>query len=151
MIISTLIDAIQSNWFDLIQTAGIIASLAFSLHASKKEREARQISNLTAIKENYIHIWDTLFIRPDLERVLAPRVDLERNPITPAESLFVTQLIIHLDSVHRAMKKGLFVTIEGLGQDIRTFFSAPIARAVWQELRSRQNREFVQFVENFLE
>ena len=70
--------------------------------------------------------------------------------MSTAEWLFVKLLIIHLDNVHRAMKRGLFVTIEGLQADIRMFFSSPIPKRIWDMVKPMQNEEFILFVESAL-
>jgi hypothetical protein len=140
---------ISTRWFELLQTSGIIASLLFSAYAMRRDEQARQISNLAAFKQDYTQIWNRLYDRPELSRVLNRDVDLTRHPVSTAEWLFVKLLIVHLDSVHRAMRAGLFVPLEGLQVDIKDFFSAPIPKAVWHELRPLQDSQFVQFVERF--
>lgn len=47
----------------------------------------------------------------------------------------------------RAIRNGLMDAPEGLGLDIRTFFSLPVPRAVWDSKRHFQDAEFVAFVE----
>jgi hypothetical protein len=135
------------NWFELLQTVGIIASLLFTAYAMRRDEKARQISNLSAIKQDYIAIWNTLYERPELARVLDRTVDLNRHPVSTAEWLFVKLLILHLDSVHRAIKAGLFVSVEGMQRDIEEFFKSPIPKAVWDKLRPLQDKEFVRFIE----
>jgi len=135
------------NWFELLQTAGIGASLLFTAYSVRRDEKARQFSNLSAIKQDYIAIWNTLYERPELARVLDRTVDLNRHPASTAEWLFVKLLILHLDSVYRAIEAGLFVSVEGLQKDIEEFFKAPIPKAIWKKLRPLQDKEFVRFIE----
>lgn len=141
---------VAANWFELLQTAGIIASLLFSAYSMRRDEQGRRIGNLTAIKQDYIQIWNQLYTSPELARVLDKNADLGRNPVSTAEWLFVKMLIVHLDSVHRAMRTGLFVTLDGLEKDMRDFFASPIPKVVWRELRPFQDQQFVRFVEGII-
>ena len=46
----------------------------------------------------------------ELARVLEARPDLAREPVSNYEAVFVTFVILHLASVHQAMREGLFAT-----------------------------------------
>jgi len=138
---------IATRWFDLAQTFGIIAGLLFTAHTVREDEEARKIANLIAVKQQYREIWQELYNRPQLFRVLKKDVDLKEKPISDEEWLFVKMLILHLDSVHRATKAKVFVTLEGLQQDIRDFFASPIPKAVWERLKPLQDKDFVDFIE----
>ena len=138
---------VGQNWFELLQTAGIGASLLFTGYSMRRDEKARRISNLSAIKQDYIAIWNTLYERPELGRVLDRTVDLNQHPISTPEWLFVKLLVLHLDSVHRAIKAGLFISVEGLQKDIKEFFKAPIPKAIWGKLKPLQDKDFVRFVE----
>jgi hypothetical protein len=82
-----------------------------------------------------------------LARVLEKRVDLEVQPASLQEWLFVKLLILHLDTVYHAMKAEMFVSLEGLQKDIKEFFSAPIPWTIWEKLKPFQDEDFVEFVE----
>jgi hypothetical protein len=141
---------IGEHWFDLLQTVGIIGGLLFTAYTVRKDERARQIGNLIAIKQQNREIWKELYERPKLVRVLSKEVDLNREPISTEEWLFVKFLILHLDTVHRAMKAGMFVELEGLQKDIKDFFSSPIPRAIWEKLKWLQDDDFVKFVHGCL-
>jgi len=83
-----------------------------------------------------------------LARVLKPDVDLNKEPISNEEGLFVKMLILHLDTVRQAIKAGMFVKIEGLQQDVREFFALPIPKTVWNGVKKFQNADFVEFIES---
>jgi hypothetical protein len=135
------------HWFDLLQTVGIIGGLLFTGYTFRRDERARSIGNLIAIKQQHREIWAELYQRPALFRVLKPDVDLIGQPISNEEWLFVKLLVLHLDSVHRAAKAGMFVTLEGLQKDIKDFFSSPIPKSVWEKVKPFQDQEFVVFVE----
>jgi hypothetical protein len=139
-----------AHWFDLIQTIGIIGGLIFTAYAVRKDNRSRQISNLIAINERYNDIWQEFFRHPKLSRVLQNDVDLKKTPISDEEQLFVKMLVIHLNTIHRAMKAGMFVKIEEIQNDIRDFISLPIPKGVWEKIKRFQDQDFLDFVESTL-
>jgi hypothetical protein len=139
---------IGEHWFDLLQTVGIVGGLLFTAYTTKKDDRSRKIANLIAIKQQYREIWKELYDRPQLGRVLEKTVDLMTQPVSLQEWLFVKLLILHMDTVHRAMKTGMFVSLEGLRGDIREFFSAPVPKIVWERMKALQDTDFVQFIDS---
>ena len=142
---------ILANWLDLLQSLGIISGFVFTAHSIRRDAEARKISNLLAITERHHAIWKPIYERPELARILEQRPGLDEKPLTREEQRFVTSIIIHLDSVHRAIKAKMFVKLEGLRRDIKEFFSLPIPNRVWQELKQFHDADFVAFVERALD
>jgi hypothetical protein len=138
---------ISKHWTEFLQSTGIIAGLFFTAYSAWKEAKAREIGHMIAIADQHRQIWKELYERPKLARVLEKAIDLDKKPVSHEEELFVTLLILHLDKVHRAMKAGMFITLEGLQSDIEGFFSLPIPKAVWEKAKPLQNREFVKFIE----
>lgn len=135
------------HWFDLLQTIGIVGSLLFSAYTTRRDEESRRIANLISINQEHRQIWKELYAHPELSRVTAKNVDLISAPVTDQEEVLVNSLIIHLDTVHRAIRSGLYVKIEGLQADIRDFFSLPIPKAVWNKVKPFQNADFVHYIE----
>src|SRR5438874_9296250 len=122
---------IARNWFDLLQTLGIIGGLFFTAYTVRMDKRTREIGNLIAIKQEYRGIWKELYEHPELSRILEKKPDLEGKAITAEEGLLIKLLLLHLDTVRRATEAGMFVEIEGLRKDIREFLTLPIPRAVW--------------------
>lgn len=141
---------LSSHTIDIIQSVGIIGSLAFTAYSYRLETRARRINNLLRVTGNHRDIWSELYDRPELGRVLAADIDLEANPIRPEEELFVRLLILHLGSTFRAAQNGEYQQPDGLPQDMITFFSLPLPRVVWHQLRAYQDEDFVRFVEDVL-
>ncbi|MEW6159365.1 MAG: DUF6082 family protein [Verrucomicrobiota bacterium] len=139
---------ISAHWLDLLQSVGIICGLLFTVYTIRADARARRISNMIAVAQQHRDIWKQMYERPELARVLDPAADLSTAPITAEERLFAKLLILHLDSVHRAMKEKMFVTLEGLQTDIRMSFAMPILRTVWHEMKSLHDDEFVEFIES---
>lgn len=140
----------NAHWFDLAQTIGIIGGLVFSAVAEIKADRSRRITNLIALKQQYNDIWQEQFREPSLARIQKYDVDLKKSPITPKEYLFVKMLLLHLDTLRRAVKAGMFVRIEEVQSDVRDFVSLPIPRLIWNDIKRFQDRGFVDFVESIL-
>jgi hypothetical protein len=130
----------------LIVTLGLLLT-AYTIH---KDERARKIANLLTIHERYDHLWSRLFTNPELQRVLKKDVDVNRHPVSDEEVLFVKMLFLHLDTVHRAAREGMFVKIQGLKSDIKDFMALPIPKRVWERLKPFQDENFVTFVEKCL-
>jgi len=141
---------IGEHWSDLIQNVAITGSLLLAVYTSGKDEQARRTGNLIAVNEQYVRIWLALNERPEFSRILEPAVDLCKQPVTGKEMFGVKMLILHLDTVRRAMKAGLFVKIEGLRNDICHFLSLPIPKSVWLAIKPFQDAEFIAFVEDSL-
>jgi len=139
---------VGDNWFNVIQSGGIIAGLLVSAAALRLDANARRVGNLLDVTKNHREIWTYLYARPELSRVLDASADLKRVPITAEEELFVNLLVLHLNSAYQATKRGVYVKPEGLRKDIQTFFSLPIPRAVWEKAKLLQDEDFVRFVES---
>jgi hypothetical protein len=141
---------LAEHWLDLAQTVGIIGGLVFTAHALRRDEKARAITNTITVNEQYSHIWHEFYECPELARILKKDVDLNRQPVSNDEALFVKTLLLHLDVVRRTMEAGIFVKIQGLQKDIRDFFTLPIPKSVWEKIKPFQDRDFVIFVESCL-
>ncbi len=140
-------DWLSTNWFNLLSAVGIIGSLLFTGISLRSETKTRRISNLLTLTQNHRELWAEMFRRPGLERVLDPSANLDSLPVTLDEHFYVAMAIHHLNSAYRAIRSGLLIKPDGVGEDIRGFFSLPVPREVWRKLRSLQNEDFVAFVE----
>jgi hypothetical protein len=143
-------DGVSIHWFEVIETVSVIGGLLFTAHTIRKDEQARQISNMLAVNEQSVSIWSKLWERPQLSRVLKANADLDKQPVSEEEWVFVKTLLLHLDTVRRAMNAGLFVKIKGLQSDVRFFLSLPIPKTVWQKIKPFQDGDFVAFVESCL-
>lgn len=139
-----------NNWFELIQTVGIIASFGLAAFTAWKEVQARRIGNSIAISNQHREIWKAIYGQSEVARVLDKNADVKSEPLSIGEELFVTALIAHLSTVFRAMKHGEFVKLEGLRKDVQQFFGLPIPNAVWNKLKPLQDNHLVVFIESCL-
>lgn len=77
---------VAHNWFDAVQTLGIIAGLLFATLTLRSDLKSRRIENLLEITEHHRDIWKQLHQSPNLVRVLDPRAKLHRAPVTVPRS-----------------------------------------------------------------
>ena len=141
---------IGNHWLELVETLGI-AGLYFTARTIRLEIKSRKLDYLIELTKQHRDIWMEVYRRPELMRVSKQDVDIESDPITPEEELFVNFLILHLSASYQAFANALFSKPEALSADIRQFFSNPIPQAVWRKLRHLQNSDFVEFVEGCIE
>jgi len=141
-------DWLANNSFNLLSAVGIIGSLWFTAISLRSETKTRRIANLLAITANHREVWKIFVDNKDLARVLDPSADSIRQPITDAERVFVTFVILHMSSTFYAMSDQLVVKLEGFRRDVAQFFLKPIPREVWDKIKVLQNDDFIVFVES---
>ena len=139
---------ILQNWFNLFSTAGIIAGLWFTAFSLRADAKTRRVANLLTITANHREVWQVFLDDQGLARVRDATVDTLKHPVTEAERVFVTLVILHMSSVFYAMSDQLVIKVEGLRRDIAQFLSLPIPRDVWAKIKVLQNDDFVAFVES---
>lgn len=145
-----LLNWLTEHWFDLLQTIGIVGGLYFTSVTLRTDTKVRRLESLLTLTKSHREIWSEIYRRPDLIRILDPKADLKAQPVSGEERLFVNFLIFHLNNSYRAIQDGLYMEPEGLGDDIKGFFSLPIPAVVWVEGKGLQDRDFVSFVDNIL-
>jgi hypothetical protein len=141
---------IGQNWFALIQTTLLAAGVFLIGTAILLDARARRAANLIQLTQQHRDLWERMYIQPELSRILDPEADTAKAPVTAEEEMFVAFLILHLSSTLTAMRAGLFQKLEGLQNDVRSFFSLPIPGAVWKKMKPRQEPDFVRFVDRSL-
>lgn len=133
--------------FDLISTVAIIASLLFTAVEFRHSAKAQRVTNLLTLTRHHREIWSQFYARPGLHRVLNPKADLKRKPVTNEEALFVTFLILHLQAYYQATREKMFIKSKAVDKDIHWIFSLPIPKSVWEKSKATQDEDFVAFVE----
>lgn len=151
MIPMGIIAWITEEWFLLLQGTGIVGSLWYAGRSLQLDARVRRVGHLMQIVEHHHRIWAELFERPELARIRETDLDLEKNPITGDEEVFVTQVIIHLAAVFEASRSDVIVPFDSADADIKQFFTRPIPRSVWNRKREFQNRAFVSYLDELLD
>lgn len=139
---------LADHWFDICQTVGITGGLIFTGIALRADTRAKRVQNLFTITQHHRDIWEQLYSRPKLARILEVAPNIASHPVTRDEEFFVRFLILHLYTVYRAIRYDLYLTPDGFAADISAFLSLPVPREIWMKLRTSQDGDFVTFVEN---
>ena len=138
----------DGNWFNVAQTAGIIASLLLTATAANREGRSRDIENLLTIAEHHRDLWDKVRQDPKINRISDPKAVV---PATADEELFLNEAILQFQTSWRIARIGGLIKLEELATDAKAFFSLPLPRAIWEETKKYRNRKFVRFVQRAVE
>ena len=141
-------DWVAANLFNLLSAVGVIGSLWFTAISLRSETKTRRVANLLTITASHREIWSEFLKNEKLARVRDANANILKQPVTDAERVFVTFVILHMSSVFHAMSDQLVVKVEGFRRDIAQFFSLPVPRDVWEKGKVLQNDDFVVFVES---
>jgi len=133
---------VASNWFTLIQTAGVVGGLFYSAIALRLDAKVRRTEVLLALTEAHRDIWERLIEQPELARILDPEADLKTAPPTSVERRFVLLVILHIDTVRQAISEGAFRASSGMTEDLRQFLSLPIPRSIAASALPYQSPDF---------
>jgi hypothetical protein len=136
------------NTFNFASAAGILGSLWVGIISLRSDNKTRQVANLLTITANHREVWKAFLNDKGLARVRDASADTAKKPVTDAERVFVTFVILHMSSVFYAMSDQLVVKLEGLRRDIAQFLALPIPREIWDNIKILQNDDFVAFVES---
>lgn len=128
----------------------LAVSLVFFGIERRHSVHAQRISNLIAFTRNHREIWAPILDDPDLSRILDPKADLLKRPLTVKEAYHVRFLILQLYASYQASKSGMFIPAKTLPEDIAEFLSLPVPAEAWKSLRKYQDADFVAFVEKAL-
>jgi hypothetical protein len=142
---------VENNWFSVIQTVGIMASLWMTAGASNREAKAREVETLLTLADQHRGLWSTLRQHPELERVLKVDADTLVLPPAVAEEEFINSVMLHFQTTWRIANAGGVITLKELATDVRGFFSLPLPHAVWEKTKKSRNQGFVKFVDRALE
>ena len=123
----------------LFQSAGITVGLLFTALAFRQNAEVERVKLLFELKEHHASMWRELFDEPKLARVLDPAADLETDPLSAREEVFLGLLILHLACAFESIQADL-LSPSGVEEAIRDFFSLPLPWAIWEKGRGFRTR-----------
>jgi len=141
---------VDGNWFNVIQTVGIIGSLWLAMRAANRDARAKEIENLLSLSQHHRELWKEVPQRKDLKRIFQVDTNVLSTPATVAETEFLNLVIVHFQTGWWIARAGGMTTLKEINSDIRDFFSLPLPRAVWEKTKVCRNQRFVRFVERSL-
>jgi hypothetical protein len=148
---SEIVAWLHQNWFQLVQTVGIISSLVYAGRNLRVTLRAQQVDNLFRLTNAQRELYSRLFDKEELRRVFDSDVNLDQNPITYEERLFLTQAILHFSLAKRASDHDAVLPMDGLERDAKSFFNLPLTKKVWNEIKAVQNSDLVEMVDDLIE
>jgi hypothetical protein len=141
---------LKENGLDIFQSIFIVAGFWIAARTLRGDERAKRVSNLLALHQGQREIWNLLFQDRKLSRVLESKIDLKRKPATFEEKRLVKMYILNLLSAFEAERLGQLTPVEGASKDIAQFFTLPIVKSVWKEMKPFQNKVFIEYVEQNL-
>ena len=141
----------EGNWFNLVQTAGVVGSLLMAAAAASREAKAREIENILTLSAHHRSLWSFVAEKPELERIFNPNADALMKPATVSEELALNEIFAHFLTGWRVAGAGGMTSLRELSADVADFFSLPLPRAVWEKTKRSRHPGFVRFVEAALD
>ena len=138
---------LSDNWVSLFQTLGICGSLLFTAESLRLDVEAKRVSEYLTLNTQHRRLWGQLHHRSRLANLLNPDRNLDLQPVTTEERLFLELAFVHFHTGWLVARKGSLVPVSVLAADAGHFFRLPVPWAVWTQARATHQPEFVAFVE----
>jgi len=142
---------LDGNWFNLVQTVGVIGSLCMTAEAARREAKAREVENLLTIADHNRQLWSGVRQRKELKRIFQCEKVGHIVDATVDEEEFLNLVINHFQTTWCIAKIGGIITPKELADDAGSFFSLPVPHAVWERTKVDRNKEFVRFVERAID
>jgi len=143
---STIAHWLLHNGHNLLETAGILGGLIFTSLSFRNDTKSRKVATLISLTAQHRDIWEELYSKPELRRVLDAKIEADAAP-TEEERKFVNSIILQAHCVFRASQLGELMTLGGLAKDIGQFFSLPLPANVWSAVKRFHDADFVEFIE----
>jgi hypothetical protein len=155
---------VNSNWFSVVQSVGILGGLGglwFTAGYFREDTQARReqanarreanreqkVSNILAFSARHQSLWADTYQHEDLKRILHEQVDLASHPATPIEIEYLRQLAPQLQAGWEIAVLSKPDELEPLALDLADFFSRPLPHFVWKKVKKFRHPKFVEFVE----
>lgn len=135
---------LEANWIDLLQTLGLF----FAAVEIRNNTKARRLSNLFSLTKDHRNLWRDSVQDPNFPRILAHDRDLEKEPLSFAETERIKLQILHSKVGFEAFRDGISLSKKGVLADYRDFFSLPAVSATWDKVKSFHDRRFVRFIDD---
>jgi hypothetical protein len=141
--------SLAANWFNVIQTLVLVATLTVAISALRSSERATKGSNRLAIVANNRQIWGQLTTNYRLQSVMRPTMEPSGH-VTESEFNFINQCIGQAAIVFDLVQMGGIGPIEGARRDIHDTFNLPAFKAVWEINKPYRDVAFVEYIESCL-
>jgi hypothetical protein len=89
---------VDSNWFNVFQTVGIIGSLWMTAEAARREAKAREIENLLTVADHNRELWSGVHQREELKRIFKSDKAILISDVSTDEEEFLNLVINHFQT-----------------------------------------------------
>jgi hypothetical protein len=137
----------ENNWFNLVQTLGIMGSLWMASVAANRDAKARETENLLTLNGQHHQLWSGVLQKTELQRIFRADANPIAMPATVVEREFLNLVFVHFQTGWLVAKSGALISLAELSADMKEFFSLPLPRAAWEKTKQFRNPRFVQFIE----
>jgi hypothetical protein len=135
------------NWFQVIQTAFLVAGFMLAALTFRRNTRAQQVSNYMDLVKYNREIWQLSLQDKDLQKVLSPDERIWTVALTFEQKQFLKFLFLHLSCSYHLFQAGSLIAVEGIKDDISEFLRLPMPARFWEENKRYYNADFVAFVE----
>lgn len=142
-------DFILANWFSLVQSIGIIATLLLTTTMLRRQMNQTRVSNSLLVTQHHREIWSLTFENDALKRVFDKEADIQATPITEQERMFVNLIFLHMSASFKAIQAQAIYPVDGMAEDLIDILSHPIPFQVWSDMKPYHDKIFVNFVNRY--
>ena len=139
---------LNENWFSLIQSIGIVAGLLFTGVTLKHDLRARRVSQYLTLATQHRHLWSALYRHPKLARLMDPKRDIAKEPVTKSEQAYLKLVFVHFHTGWIVAREGSLTPLSTLASDAAVFFNLPAPADAWTAEKNGFESTFVLFMEN---
>lgn len=146
--VTAIWDGVATNWFQLVQTLGIIASALIATVTLRRGQRSRVIENYLKLTQYHREIWKIALEKPELYRVMSSDESLRGQQPTEAEAQFLTFLFLHITCFYEMSKDKQLIEIDTIKLDVGSLLKAPLVESFWNGKKRFYNKDFISFVES---
>jgi hypothetical protein len=136
----------DSDWFTLVQTVGIIASLLFTAYELRRNRASCIAANEIKLIELHRDLWRMTIDQPSLMRPFGHDLKPDELKLSIAESRFVNLLFLHISGAFRLTEAGEVRRTGDFRGDLKELLARPAIRNFWEANQRYHDARFVAFV-----
>ena len=137
----------QIQWIDVVQLLSIVIGFGFTIRELRVSSKLRKFDVFWRITQSHREVWRPVVDDASLKRVLLEDVDLEQEPLTVQEEVFLNSVVLHVESVYEAHERGFYSLGKHVTKDIRDFFRLPLPALAWTRIKEYQTKQLLDFID----
>jgi hypothetical protein len=142
---------VQGNWATIIGSVVAVVGVFFTMVTFRQSAEKADREDYTNLAEQHQVLWKEARDREDLKRICQPLVDLDSEPITLVERLYLNEIFIYFESGWKLAQRNTVLSLKAYTTDVLVFFAFPLPHAAWEQSKAGRNPKFVRFIARAIE